>query len=212
MHKRKITSLIVKTADGEPDSGGSGEPDPDAPKGGEPDKGSEWTPPSSQEELDKIITARVARATKPYKGIDIDDLKAKAARADALDNELASETEKAVKAAREEEKKSARSAYAPRLVRTEFRAQAKGVLSADQLDALLEDLDLSKYLTDDDEVDVERIEKKVTALAPPPKEDPPPPRGTDFGQGRRNAPPEKGVDAGRSRYEATHRKSTPPQR
>lgn len=210
MHKHKITSLIVKTAEGETDAGGSGDIEPDAPKGGEPDKGSEWTPPASQEELDKIITARVARATKPFKGIDIDDLKARAARADALDNELASETDKAVRAAREEEKKSARSAYAPRLVRTEFRAQAKGVLSADQLDALLEDLDLSKYLTGDDEVDVERIEKKVTAFAPPPKEDPPPARTSDLGQGRRSAPISKGVDAGRSRYEATHKKSTPP--
>ncbi len=212
MHKRKITSLIVKTADGESDNGGTGDADPDAHKGGEPDKGSKWTPPASQEELDKIITARVARATKPFKDLDIDSLKERAARADALDQELASETEKAVRTAREEEKKAARSAYTPRLVQSEFKAQAKGVLSAEQLSALLEDLDLSKYVTASDDVDVERIEKKIAAFAPPPKEDPPPSRGTDFGQGRRSAPPEKGVDAGRSRYEATHKKSTPPQR
>ncbi len=181
----------------------------DAPPRGD-EQQPKWTPPASQEDLDRLIAARVARATKPFK--DFDEIKAKAARADALDNELASETEKAEKRAREEERGKVASEYNPRLVRAEFRAAARGVLTSDQLNSLIEDMDLSRYVADDGEVDVAKIEKKVTAFAPPPKEESPPPRGTDFGQGRRNAPPEKGVDAGRSRYEATHRKGTPPQR
>lgn len=144
----------------------------------------EWKPPASQADLDKIITDRVARATKRFK--DYETLKEKAARADALDHELSSETEKATKAARTEAEKEARNTYTPRLVRSEFRAQAKGVLSGDQLNALLEDLDLSRYVADDGDVDVEKVEKKIAALAPAREERAPFP---DLGGGRRGGAP-----------------------
>lgn len=139
-----------------------------------------WKPPASQEELDKIIAARVARVQKKY--ADYDSLREKAARADALDNELATETEKAVRAAREEERKEIQAKTTPRLVRAEFRAAAKGVLSTEQLDSLLEDVDLNRFITDTGDVDEDRIAKKISALAPPKEEKP---RFPDLGGGKR---------------------------
>lgn len=139
-----------------------------------------WKAPTSQEELDKIIAARVARVQKRY--ADYDSLKEKAARADALDNELATETEKAVRAAREEERKEIQAKTTPRLVRAEFRAAAKGVLSTEQLDSLLEDVDLNRFITDTGDVDEDRIAKKISALAPPKEEKP---RFPDLGGGKR---------------------------
>jgi hypothetical protein len=56
--------------------------------------------------------------------------------------------------------------FAPRLVTQAFKAEAKGVLTKEQLDSLLEDLDLSKYLTNDGDVDEEKVTKKVSAFAP----------------------------------------------
>jgi hypothetical protein len=141
-----------------------------------------WKAPSSQEELDKIIAARVARVQKRY--ADYDSLKEKAARADALDNELASETEKAVRAAREEERKQVQAQTTPRLVRAEFRAAAKGVLSNEQLNGLLEDVDLNRFITDTGDVDEERIAKKISALAPPVEDKP---RFPDLGGGKRGS-------------------------
>jgi hypothetical protein len=144
----------------------------------------EWKAPASKADLDKIVEDRLNRERRKFK--DYDTLKEKAARADALDHELASETEKAVRTAREEAEKSARTTYAPRLVRSEFRAQAKGVLSGDQLDALLEDLDLSRYVDGDGDVDVEKVERKVAALAPAKEDRAPFP---DLGGGRRGGAP-----------------------
>jgi len=110
---------------------------------------------------------------------DYDDLKAKAAKLDEIEAANATEAEKAAKAAREEGRTEGMRAAA----RAEFRAAAKGVLTDEARDALIEDLDMAKYLTDKGEVDVERIEKKVSAFAPA--------KGNgsgfpDLGQGRRD--------------------------
>jgi hypothetical protein len=86
-----------------------------------------WKAPASEDEFNKILEKRLDRERKKY--ADYDTLKQKAARADALDNELATETEKAVRAAREEERKAVLAAATPRLVKAEFRAAAKGVLN-----------------------------------------------------------------------------------
>jgi hypothetical protein len=72
------------------------------------------------------------------------------------------------------------------LVNAEFRAQAAGRdITAERLAVLLEDLDMSKYLTDEGQVDTERVAKKVDALAPKP--DPTAaPTWPDLGQGARD--------------------------
>lgn len=64
------------------------------------DSSSVYTPPATQADLDRIIAERVARTKAQYK--DYSELKAKAARADELEALTQTETEKAVKAARDE--------------------------------------------------------------------------------------------------------------
>jgi hypothetical protein len=123
-----------------------------------------YTAPSSQADLDKIIETRLARERAKFS--DYDDLKTKAARADALEAELGSESDKAAKAARDEERAKANDEWTPRVVKAEFKAAAKGVLTGDQLTALLEDLDLKRYVTDKGDADDEKIAKKVAAFAP----------------------------------------------
>lgn len=77
-----------------------------------------------------------------------------------------SEVEKAVEAARKEGTSEALRSLAPRLVAAEFRIAAAGRLTTEQVAEFLEDLDLTRYLTDDGEVDTDRVAKKVEALAP----------------------------------------------
>lgn len=55
---------------------------------------------------------------------------------------------------------------APRLVKAEFKAAAAGKLSKELLDAFLEDVNHSVYLKDDGELDTDKIQKRVDALAP----------------------------------------------
>lgn len=139
--------------------GGSEPPEPPTPP-----VPPEYKPPGSQADLDKIVENRLARERAKY--ADYDDLKAKAEKHDAMEAELASDKDKAVAAAREEERSKIASESVPRVVRAEFKAEAKGVLSPEQLDTLLEDLDLSKYVDAKGDPDVEKITKKVKAFAP----------------------------------------------
>jgi hypothetical protein len=156
MHAAKFGDLRMEGDGGEGGAGGSGD--------GGVDGGQQWTPPGSQADLDRIIQDRVRRATAKF--ANYDDLRAKAEKHDALEAELGSAADKAAKAARDEERAKLTSEYTPRVVKAEFKAAAKGVLSTEQLDALLEDLDLSKYVTDSGDVDEEKVTKKVTAFAP----------------------------------------------
>jgi len=101
--------------------------------------------------------------------ITADELKAlreKAKRADDLDYELGSDKDKAVADARKQATDETRGEFVPKLVQAEFRAANAGRLDADQLTALIEDLDLSKFVLDTGEVDVDRIAEKIDALAP----------------------------------------------
>jgi len=156
-----------------------------------------YTPPGTQADLDKIIESRLARERAKFS--DYDDLKTKAARADELEAELGSESDKAAKAARDEERSKANSEWTPRVVKAEFKAAAKGVLTDDQLTALIEDLDLSKYVTDKGEADDEKIAKKVAAFAPASSGAGKPPR--QLGQGQQPPSNVKPGDQGRAMAE-----------
>jgi hypothetical protein len=129
--------------------------------------GGGYKPPASQADFDRIIQDRVRRATAPY--ADYEDLKTRAARADALALELGTEADKAAAKARDEAKAEANGHWTPRVVRAEFRAELKGRVPDDQLnarlEALLEDVDLSKF-TKDGDVDHDKITKKVEAWVP----------------------------------------------
>jgi hypothetical protein len=156
-----------------------------------------YTPPASQADLDRIVEQRLARERSKYS--DYDTLKEKAEKHDKLEADLATDKEKAVAAAREEAQKQVRAETAPRLVKQAFKAEAKGVLTSEQLDALLEDLDLTKYLDKDGDVDEEKVTKKVTALAPKKDESKNGGGGTrPLGQGQQRAAGVKPGDAGRA--------------
>lgn len=117
---------------------------------------------------------------------------------DELKASQMTEQEKAAAAAREEGRKEALSETTPRLILAEFKAAAKGLMEPTALASLLEDLDLSKFVTDKGEVDVDRIEKKVAALAPEPGPNKPPlgggPRKTEKPE------PKPGLDRMRNAY------------
>ena len=102
-----------------------------------------------------------------------------------------SEQEKALATARKEGESAARAAIAPRLVAAEFKAASAGRLTAEQLSGFLEDLDLTKYLTEDGEVDTERVATKVALLAPQTD-----PRTPSFNGGARTPEPKRAGNLG----------------
>lgn len=102
-----------------------------------------------------------------------------------------SEQEKALATARKEGESAARAAIAPRLVAAEFKAASAGRLTAEQLSGFLEDLDLTKYLTEDGEVDTERVATKVALLAPQTD-----PRTPSFNGGVRTPEPKRAGNLG----------------
>lgn len=157
---RPVWPILGGAPEGETGSGSGG----DGSGGSGGDGTATYTPPASQADLDRIVQDRVRRATAKYS--DYDEIKTKAEKHDALELELGSAADKAAATARQEERSKANSEWTPRVVKAEFKAAAKGVLTDDQLTALLEDLDLSKYVTDKGDVDEDKVSKKVTAFGP----------------------------------------------
>ena len=90
---------------------------------------------------------------------------------DELKQSQMSEQEKAVEQAKAEARTEAFRATAPERVRLAFEAVAGTRMTAEQIDEFLEDVDTTKYLTDEGAVDRERVAKKVDALAPAKQED-----------------------------------------
>lgn len=133
---------------------------------------------------------------KEYGDITPERAKELLAEVEQLRQASLTDNERAVEAAKVEARQAAILETAPRLVAAEFRAAAKGALTAEQTQALIEDLDLSKFLTDDGSVDVAKVEAKVAALAPKQTD----PKFPNLGQGRRDGTPAQGVAAGRELY------------
>lgn len=75
-----------------------------------------------------------------------------------------SDQERAVAEAKAAGLAEAARAAAPRLVRAEFRAAAAGQVDRQTLDAYLEDVDLTKFVTDDGEPDLKAIEARIKRL------------------------------------------------
>ncbi len=117
---------------------------------------------SDQSKKHETMLKAERRALGNLTADELQSLREKAGRADALERELMSDKDRAIVEATEK----ANAAAIPRVVRAEFRAAAKDVLTADQLTALLEDLDLSKYAKANGEPDEAKIEGKIKALAP----------------------------------------------
>ena len=77
-----------------------------------------------------------------------------------------SDKDKAILEARETATKEANAKATDRLVRAEFKAEAKGRIDADRLKAILEPLDMSKFLNADGDVDEAKVAAFVDGVAP----------------------------------------------
>jgi hypothetical protein len=165
MHHAKFGALRME-GDGGGGAGDGGSGDGDG--GGNNSGGDQntYSPPATQADFDARVQDRVRRAQQ--KGFQDAEAKYKPGHDQhaALEAELGTAADKAAKKARDEEREKANSEFIPRVVKAEFKAAAKGVLSDEQLTALLEDLDLSKYVTSTGDVDEDKVSKKVTAFAP----------------------------------------------
>lgn len=111
----------------------------------------------TQADVERIIAGRLAKFA------DYDALKTKL---DEVEKANQTETEKAINAAKDEARQAALAEAGPRLVAAEFRIALAGRRTADEVAKLIEDYDLSKYLTDSGEVDTKRVAEKADLLAP----------------------------------------------
>ena len=161
---------------GDPPAGGS---DAGAPPVGDPPPAEPGGKTFTQAELDRQIEQRLARERKKFEGYD--DLKAKAARLDELEKANATDMEKAVMAAKDEARAEVARAFGEKLVRGVMKAQLEQAMKPADAAALLDDLNLGKYVGDDGEIDEDAIAKAVARLVP---------RGSvDLGQGGRGDGP-----------------------
>jgi hypothetical protein len=127
------------------------------------------------------------------------DLRERASKQQQLERELMSDKDKAVLEAKE----AARAEATPRVVRAEFKAAAKGVLTSEQLTALLEDRDLSKYVDANGDPDEDKIANLVTAFAPKQEEEKPQRRGpSTVGAGSRPSSSGPSLQSGAELYQA----------
>ena len=114
-----------------------------------------------------------------------------------LRKERMSEQERAIADAVAQAKAEAAATYGSRLAAAEFRAAAAGRLSDEQLDTLLSALDLKAFLTDDGDVDTDRVRDYIGKIAPAPDPQPSAPAdllaGLDLGQGTRGNTPGLGT-------------------
>jgi hypothetical protein len=78
-----------------------------------------------------------------------------------------SETEKAVAEAKVQARLEALVEVGGKLATAELRAVAAGRIDDEQLSTLIENLDVTRFLDDDGEVDSEKVKKFVDGIAPP---------------------------------------------
>lgn len=173
-HRATFGDLRMKADEGDTGEG----------QGGKGTDGDDAVKTFTQADLDRIVGERLTREKAKF--ADYDDLKTKAAKADELEAANATESEKAVKAARDEAAAEERKRVAPLLVTAKFEAAAAGRIEDERLAGLLEDLDLGKYLDDKGQVDVEKVRKKVDAWAPAGQTRQQARRLPDLGQGNRS--------------------------
>lgn len=93
-------------------------------------------------------------------------LREKAQRQDALEQELASETEKAVTAAKQTTQQEADDKYRPLLAETAFRVAIGDRKTAEETNDFLADLNLTRFIKDDGQVDTAKVLSRVEQFAP----------------------------------------------
>lgn len=130
---------------------------------------------------------------------DYDSIKAER---DELKNRHQSDDEKALEQATTQAAENARaeerSHFAERLVLAEFKAANAGRIPADQFSAVLDGIAATRFLTDDGEVDTDKVQQYVEGIAPAATN-----KWPDTGQGRRQQQKSAGVGAGRELFTAS---------
>lgn len=149
--------------------------------------GSDGTKPLAEMTIEERATYFEKKANRLQNNLkaygDYDQIKAER---DQLKMSGQTEQEKVVAEAKAQGKTEAASEWAQKVVKAEFKAAFKGAKNADQINALLEPLDLAKFLTDKGEVDTDKVTKYAASLGSS-AGDP------DMGQGRRSGgTPSKG--------------------
>jgi hypothetical protein len=127
-------------------------------------------------------------------------LKDKASRHDALEHELLSDIDKATDDAAKKTKAETEGKFRPMIVKSYFEgwAAARNVES-DKLAAILEPLDLSKFLTSSGNVNTEKASAYLAGLQPAKGNDLAGP--TVFGLGNHSAPPSTPGEQGRAQLD-----------
>lgn len=156
---------------------------------------------------------------KTFGNLTADELTAlreKAARHDALEEELASDAEKAAAEAKRTAQAEADGKYRPMLAETAFRVAIGDRKTAEEIDEFIGDLNLTRFLTDDGKVDTAKVLARVAQFAPatgtPQQQRPgPSPSGQGGGTGRAGTDRNSltaGREAYRSRYRTADRANT----
>jgi hypothetical protein len=166
-----IWPILGGSEDGGDPPAGDGQENP--PAGDQPPA----DPPKTytQADIDKAVEARLARERSKFK--DYDDIKAKAARLDELEQANASDLEKAVKAAQDETRAAVVREYGQKLAAGILKAELSQRMKPADADALISDLNLGKFVTDDGDVDSDALKAVIDRVAPKGQ--------ADLGQGSR---------------------------
>jgi len=136
----------------------------------------------------------------------IQELRDKARRHDELEQELMSDKDKAVADAKKTAAAEVTSTYMPRLVSAEFRAAAAGRIDAERMATILEPLDMSKFLTDNGDVDTVKVTAFVDGIAPPSAPVARPVGPSPAGLGQRPSSTTPSVASGRALYQEMYGK------
>lgn len=131
---------------------------------------------------------------------------------DELKRSQMNDQEKAVQTARDETRTEVLREVGSKLVDAKIEAASTGRLSDEQRKALLENLDRGRFLTDDGDVDTDKVTAFVDSIAPANGQGtstPPANNGlNDMGQGRRGGNTTPSVATGAERYAQRHGSKT----
>lgn len=158
-HRSQLDGWRMEASGGDGGDGGDGGGGNEGGDGGKP---AEFTPITSQEELDKRIGPRLAREREKF--ADYAELKKKADAHDKALEDAKTEQEKAVDAARKEGENGALEKVNARVVAAEAKVLAAQA-NAHSADAVVKMLDLTGITVGDDgQVDTKALQAKVDAL------------------------------------------------
>lgn len=142
----------------EPQGEPSGEPQNEpTPTGGNDGK------TYSQADIDRMIDQRISKERAKY-GMTPDEAKAFREQFEALDAEGKSEAEKREKAARKAAAEEADAKYQPKLAETAFRVAIGDRVPASEVDDFIGDLNLSRFITEDGNVDTAKVLARVAQI------------------------------------------------